>query len=266
MTTTGRRRGTHPDVAGPAPIYVYGIVPAEVRVPDDLHGIGDAQVGAIGDGSVAALISQLPLSQPLGTAADLRAHARVIETVHRSCAVLPMRFGGALENADAVITELLDPYAGDFAGALRRIENHEQFILRGRYLQGAAFAEVLAEDPQVARMSAWLRERDAETHRLEAIQLGRLVARALEHKQRADMDFMREFLEPRVTAIAERAPATPETAVDAAFLVRRPERSAFEQAAEELGRRWDSRIRLRLVGPLPAYDFAQTVETGQWAC
>jgi hypothetical protein len=115
-------------------------------------------------------------------------------------------------------------------------------------------------------MSAWLRERDADAYRLEAIQLGTLVARALEQKQQADMAVMREILEPRVTAIAERVLASPDTAVDAAFLVRRPDRSAFEQAAEELGRRWESRIRLRLVGPLPAYDFTQTPEMEQWAC
>jgi hypothetical protein len=261
-----RSRGRRPRAARLAPVYVYGIVHAGAPVPDDLHGIGDAQVHVVTDGSVAALASQLPSSRPLGTAADLRAHARVIETLFQSCAVLPMRFGAALENTDAVVAELLEPHTDAFAGALQRIGNHEQFVLRGRYLQGAAFAEVLAEDPQVARMSAWLRERDADAHRLEAIRLGALVARALERKQKADMEFMREFLEPRVTAIAERVPASPEIAADAAFLVPRPDRPAFEQAAEELGRRWDSRIRLRLVGPLPAYDFAQTPEAEQWAC
>jgi hypothetical protein len=261
-----RSPGRRPDADELEPVYVYGIVPAGAPVPEGLHGIGDAEVRVVADGSVAALTSQLPPSRPLGTAADLRAHARVIETVYQSCAVLPMRFGAALENTDAVVAELLEPHTQAFVGSLQRIDNHEQFILKGRYLQGAAFAEVLAEHPQVARMSAWLRERDADTHRLESIQLGTLVARALECKQQADMKFMKDFLEHRVTAIAERSPASPEIAVDAAFLVRRPDRSAFEQAAEELGRRWDSRIRLRLVGPLPAYDFAQTVEMGQWAC
>jgi hypothetical protein len=71
---------------------------------------------------------------------------------------------------------------------------------------------------------------------------------------------MTETLEPHATAIVERVPATPEIAVDAAFLVGRPDRRAFERAAEELGRRWESRVRLRLVGPVPAYDFAQLVD------
>jgi hypothetical protein len=261
-----RPRGRRPRAAKLAPIYVYGIVPAGAPVPDDLQGIGDARVHVFACGSVGALTSRLPSSRPLGTAADLRAHARVLEMVYQLCAVLPMRFGGALANADAVLTELLEPHTDAFVEALQRIDNHEQFILKGRYLQGVAFKEVLAEQPQVAHMSARLRERDADAHRLEAIQLGRLVARALERKQQADMEFMREHLEPRVTAISERVPASPDTAVDAAFLVRRPDRSAFEQAAEELGRHWDSRIRLRLVGPLPAYDFAQTPEMDQWAC
>jgi hypothetical protein len=256
------RRG----VAELAPIYIYGIAPAEARVPNDLHGIGDAQVHVFTHGSIAALTSCLPSSRPLGTAADMRAHARVIETIYQSFPVLPMRFGGALADPDSVVAELLEPNSDMFAGALERIDNHEEFTLRGRYQEGAAFREVLAEHPQVARMSAWLRERDADAHRLEAIQLGALVARALERKQQADVEVMREFLEPCVTAIAERVLASPETAVDAAFLVRRPVRSAFEQAAEELGRHWERRIRLRLVGPLPAYDFVQTPEMEQWAC
>ena len=256
---SGRSRVGRSGAVKSEAVYVYGIVPAGLPVPDDLAGVGDAPVRVVADGSVAALTSTLP-SRPLGTAADLRAHARVIETIYQSCAVLPMRFGAALENAHAVVAELLEPHTDAFASALQRIDNHEQFVLRGRYFQGAALSEVLAEDRQVARMSAWLRERDADTHRLEAIQLGTLVARALERKQQADMKFMMELLEPRVTAAIERAPASPEIAVDSAFLVRRPDRPAFEQEAEELGRRWDSRVRLRLVGPLPAYDFAQPVE------
>jgi Gas vesicle synthesis protein GvpL/GvpF len=259
------RRGS-PGVAKPAPIYVYGIVPAGAQLPEGLPGIGDAEVHAVTNGSIAALTSRLPSSRPLGTAADLRAHARVIEAIYQSFPVLPMRFGGALADRDSVVAELLEPNSDMFADALERIDNHEQFILKGRYQDGVAFREVLAEQPQIARLSGWLRERDADTHRLQAIQLGTLVARALERKQQDDMQIMRERLEPRVTAIAERVPASPETAVDAAFLVRRPDRSAFERAAEELGRRWVSRIRLRLVGPLPAYDFAKILEMEQWAC
>lgn len=260
-----RRRGRRQATAQPAPIYVYGVLPARARVPRDVHGIGDAEVQVLSHDCIGALTSRMP-SRPLGTAGDLRAHARVIEAIHQSCPVLPMRFGSALADPDAVISGLLEPNSAMFAAALERVENHEQFIVKGRYNDGAAFAEVLAEQPQIARMSAWLRERDANTHRLEAIQLGTLVARALEQKQQADMQVMREFLQPRVTAIAERVPASPETAVDAAFLVQRPDKSAFEQAAEELGRRWHNRIRLRLVGPLPAYDFTQTPEIRQWAC
>jgi hypothetical protein len=261
-----RRPGRRTGVAEPASIYVYGIVPAGMPVPDDLHGIDDAQVHVFAHGSIAALASRLPSSRPLGTAADLRAHARVIEAIYQSYPVLPMRFGGALADQVAVVAGLLEPNSEILAGALERIDNHEQFTIKGRYKDGVALSEVLAEQPQVARISAWLRERDAETHRLEAIQLGALVARALEGKQQADMEVMRESLGPHVTSIAERVPASPETAVDAAFLVRRPDRSAFEQAAEELGWRWDSRIRLRLVGPFPAYDFAQSPEMEQWAC
>jgi Gas vesicle synthesis protein GvpL/GvpF len=259
------RRPRRPGVAA-EPVYLYGIVPAGASVPDDVHGIGDAQVRVITHDPVAALTSRLPSSRRIGTAADLRAHAKVIEAMYQSCPVLPMRFGGALADPDAVIAGLLEPNSGMFAAALQRIENHEQFILKGRYRDGSALAEVLAEQPQIARLSAWLRERDTEVYRYEAIQLGALVARAVEGKQRSDIQVARELLEPFAAAVAERIPASPEVAVDTAFLVGRPDRAAFERAAEQLGRRWDNRVRLRLVGPLPAYDFTQIPEMEPWAC
>ncbi|HEY2313470.1 MAG TPA: hypothetical protein VGH96_07645, partial [Streptosporangiaceae bacterium] len=44
--TTSRLSARRPGVAA-EPVYLYGIVPAGVPVPDGLHGIGDAQVGVV---------------------------------------------------------------------------------------------------------------------------------------------------------------------------------------------------------------------------
>ena len=43
--------------------------------------------------------------------------------------------------------------------------------------------------------------------------------------------------------------------VNASFLVEDERRTAFEQAAEELAKYWNGRVRLRLLGPLAPYDF-----------
>ena len=79
----------------------------------------------------------------------------------------------------------------------------------------------------------------------------------------ADLQTLVGAVAPYAAAIAPRASSAVDGAVDAAFLVRRPQRSGFEQAAEDLARFWRNRIRLRLLGPLAPYDFAGTLPGGR---
>jgi hypothetical protein len=212
---------------------------------------------------IAAAISVVSADRPLGTPADLRAHASVLDALARSAAVLPMRFGGVLGDENAVVTELLEPHHAAFADRLDRLDGHAQFTIKGRYVDEVALREVLAEEPRVRRLRNLLRGRDAGSGRGPRIQLGELVARALELKRMADTQVLTGALAPHVTAVAERAPTSPDTAVDAAFLVAVSHRRGFEEAAEQLGRRWQGRIRLRLVGPVAPYDFAQPLDRGE---
>jgi hypothetical protein len=112
------------------------------------------------------------------------------------------------------------------------------------------------------RLRELLAGRDINIYQPESMRLGELVVRALERKRTADLQTLANLAAPYAAAIAPRSPSAADGAVDAAFLVRRPQRPAFEQAAEELARRWRDRIRLRLLGPLPPYDFTETVGGG----
>jgi hypothetical protein len=52
-----------------------------------------------------------------------------------------------------------------------------------------------------------------------------------------------------------RTPGSPDDVLDAAFLVPAESADAFENRVEDAGRRRAERLRFRLVGPSPAYDF-----------
>jgi hypothetical protein len=251
---------THASRGGPC--YVYGIVPAAAPVPGGLAGVGKAgRVAAVPCGRVAAIISPVAADQPLGTPADLRTHASVVDLLAQSAAVLPMQFGGVLADEGAVLAELLEPYEAEFAERLDMLGGHDQFTVKGRYEHDAALREILAEEPGIMRLRERLRGKDDAAlqdpaSRGEAIRLGEIVARALERKQAADTGTLARTLAPHAAAVMEHAPATPGTAADVAFLVARTHRGDFEQAVEDLGRAWQDRIRLRLTGPLAPYDFA----------
>jgi Gas vesicle synthesis protein GvpL/GvpF len=236
--------------------YVYGIVAAQTRTPADLTGIDGQSCQVTGPcGAIAGLISPMPAERPIGTAEDLRTHARVIEAVARSSAILPMQFGAVMADQDAVQAELLEPYHDEFAGRLARLRGCDQFTVKGKYEGDIALREVVTEEPDIRQLSERMRGRDELASRGGNIRLGELVAQALERKRRADTEVMAEALAAHAAAVAERPSGAPDVAADMAFLVPRQRQRGFEQAAEELAQHWQGRVRLRLVGPLPPYDF-----------
>ncbi|HUA30429.1 MAG TPA: GvpL/GvpF family gas vesicle protein [Streptosporangiaceae bacterium] len=238
--------------------YVYGIVPARTPAPADLTGIDGRSCQVTGScGAIAAIVSPTPAGRPLGTAGDLRTHARVVEAAARSSAILPLQFGAVMADNDAVHAELLEPYQEEFADRLARLRECDQFTVKGRYEGDVALREVVAEEPDIRRLSERLRDRDEVASRGGNIQLGEMVARALECKREADAEVVAEALAEHAAAMAEHPSEAPDVAADMAFLVPRARQRGFEGAAEALAHQWQGRIRLRLVGPLPPYDFTQ---------
>jgi hypothetical protein len=229
-----------------------------------LTGTGESpgHVTLLRYGAIAAIVSGVRTDRPLGTPADARAHAHVLAVMAETGAVLPMRFGAVMAEGEAIVAELLGPHHDRFAASLARLHGHQQFTIKGKYVADAALREILAAEPEAMRLRELLAGRDISIYQRESMRLGELVARALDRKRAADLQTMAHLVAPYATAIVPRSPSAADGAVDAAFLVRRPQRPAFEQAAEDLARRWRDRIRLRMLGPLPAYDFAETLPGG----
>ncbi len=235
--------------------YVYGLVGADTRLPDDLTGLGPSgKVSTIVHGDVAAIVSDVPLDRPLGTRDDLLAHESVVDTVAASAAVLPMRFPAVVE-ADGVVEELLAPHHDRFVTALGELEGRVQYTLKGRYEQDVVLREVLEGDPEIQALQAEVRDLPEDATYHQRLRLGELVVGALEERRDDEAAQLVERLEPHAVGVVEHHPGQPDDVVNVAFLVEREHAQEFEDAVEQLGEQLHGRVRLRLLGPLAPYDF-----------
>ncbi|WP_433338641.1 GvpL/GvpF family gas vesicle protein [Spirillospora sp. CA-294931] len=242
--------------APPAPQYVYGITRSGITLPEGLTGLDERPVRLIEHGPCAAVTGDLPQNRPLGERADLIAHERVLESlVNTGVAVLPFRFGAALAAPAAVREELLAGNADRLTEIVDRVDGHVELRLRGSYVQETVLREVLSAEPQIADLNRALRDLPEDATHYERIRLGELIAQALRARRDQDAQAVMEVLEPAAEAVVRRPPAREEDVLDAAFLVRADRREAFADLVAGLARDHDGRVRLRLVGPLPPYDF-----------
>lgn len=239
--------------------YVYGILPADVELTPDAAGIGDCDVGLVRHGEIAALVSEVDVTTPLGRPEDLAAHERLLDAAAVEVPVLPVRFGAVLTDAGAVAQELLATHHDQFRAALQELEGRVEYLVKARYREGAVLREILSENPEAARLRAAMRERPEETTRDIRMRLGELINQEIEARRATDGRRVVEALGRYAVAHNERPPTHHEDAAHVAFLVETEQRARFEKAVEELTRDWRDRVDMRLLGPLAPYDFVVTV-------
>jgi Gas vesicle synthesis protein GvpL/GvpF len=245
-------------------IYVYGIVPADVEVEKDAKGLGDppAKVKVIREGDIAALVSPVKTDQPLGNPECLQAHAQLLDGTASVAPVLPMRFGAVMTDENAVAEELLRANRDEFASALRQLEGHAEFIIKGRYDEQAILSEVLSESEEARELREDIRAKSEDAGRNSRIALGELINKAIEAKRSADTQKVLNAIEGLVAQVNVREPTHELDAVYVAVLAEVERQEDLQEVVEELADNWDGRVEMRLRGPLAAYDFVVTKKPG----
>lgn len=238
-----------------AGVYVYGIVRAETPVPDDLATVGGSELQRVRSGPLDALVGEVDLDRPLGLRDDLLAHEGVLDAVAADSTVLPLRFGGVVQDLAAVRDELLAGNQNRFESILTELDGLVQFTLHGRYLDQVHLREIVEEDPEVRELREALQGVPEDSAHTERVRLGELVSAAVERKRQQAVEAALAALETHAVATSVRDVSGQDDALSIALLVDRARVENFQRAVDELGEDLADRVRLRLLGPLAPYDF-----------
>jgi len=259
QASAGSRRGT--DAKQEKGIYVYGVLPADIELASEMTGVGDpaGQVRIIRSDGLAALVSEVDVSKPLGSPEDLAAHQQIVDGTAAEVPVLPARFGAVLPSEEAVAEDLLAPNEDEFHDALSELDGRAQYVVKGRYVEKAVLREVLSENRQAARLASKIRGADPDATRDARIKLGQIINDVVTAKRHKDTHALGNAMEGHCVASVVREPTHELDAAHVAFLVKTDEESEVEQVVEDLARDWEGRIEVRLLGPMAAYDFVGSV-------
>jgi hypothetical protein len=247
-------------------IYLYAVCAGSDDTKIEATGVGggDAPVRRLRADGLAAIVSDVPVG-PLTAARDLRSHWRVLEEAASHATVLPVRFGTVLDSEHAVRSEFLDPNAERLKAVLEELEGKAQLTVKGFYDEDRLMRAVVERSPEVARLRERTRQLPEAATYYDRIRLGELVASEVERLRADDTDLVLARLEPLAVAATAEAPTTRDGAVNAAFLVERARIDAFTERVRQLTEELGERVRLRYIGPLPPYSFADEEAVGTWA-
>jgi hypothetical protein len=245
-------------------VWVYGVVPAGAALKELERREGLPDVWLVEAGDVAAIVGDVPEDDEKATRNQALAHARVLEAAVVDAPVVPFRFGIIVPDDQKVGSDLLDAYHDDLAQHLRNVDDRVQMTLKVYYHEEAVLREIVEREPEVGRLRDAMRERPEEAARDLRAQLGELVSNAVEQRRQRDAADILERLKPVSESGAVEGLETEFMVLNVPFLVERDRQREFEDAVEEVAQERQERMRFRLIGPQPPYNFID-VEEPAWA-
>jgi hypothetical protein len=245
-------------------IYIYAIVPAGERQALDVAGVWPAepQVRTVRGDTLAAVVSAAPPVDFRALSRDdavhyLLAHQRVVESVMRISAALPVKFGTTLPDEIAV-ANMLARGTAVLAPPLAELSQHVQVELVVSWGIDDILREIAVEDAVVQLKTQFAAQAGGATSD-QRTAIGKLVKESIDRRR----DHYRSRIVTTVRSVSadlvENALMDDRMIVNLALLLAKDSSNALDHRLAELDSEFGSRLNFRCVGPLPPYSFA-TVE------
>jgi hypothetical protein len=244
------------------PEYVYGVVAADAPTPSS-RGLRDESIRVVAaqDG-VAALISRVDDSELALGREEVLAHSQVLSDALAGGPVLPMRLGIVMDSEDDVRERLLEVHAPELRDQLAALQDKFEASVRVVYEEAALMGEVVASNPDVARLRQAIQGREPDATYYERIQLGQLVSEAVERIREADAERLLSALRQVSLDQSVMAPAHERVALNASFLLDKRSSREFDEVLEAMAEGQAGRLRFRYTGPLPPHSFVELAGVG----
>ena len=235
--------------------YVYGVVRSGSLNAIGAEGVSGLPVEIVDGEGVASLVTDLRADELRIRRRDLRRHLDVIEEAFGKTTILPCRFGTLVDSRTDVQTELLDARRDELLNGLAHLDGRVQLNVKATYDEDVLLAEIVANDPEVARLREATRTL-GDAGYYERLRLGERVAAAVAAKREEDAARILDALGAEAEDVVLDAPPA-DAALKASFLVQRNRLERFDNALEQTATAEQPTLRFDVIGPLPPTAFAE---------
>ena len=241
--------------------YIYAIAAIQEEKHFGPIGIGGegSDVSTVCYQDIGAVLSPSPVKEYPITRANTLAHQKVMETVMADYPMLPVRFGTIAEGLEMIREKVLKDRYKELKDLLQYHRDKVELGLKALWPQmEAVFNEIIEENREIKRLKQRLMSGRGGTQR-DQVKLGEMVKKALETKKgREERELLQNLKGLSVEHKTNRVFGD-QMITNSAFLVKKEQEKAFDQAVDTLSHRYNGRMKLKYVGPVPPCNFVEIV-------
>jgi hypothetical protein len=238
-------------------IYIYGLVRSNETHPVVSPAVVDltAPLRFVMAGEVAALISTVPSDDITANRRNMMTHTRALEVAMQDRTILPMRFGMVAASEGHVVRGIR-PQIPRILGMIEDIADRIEAGVRMTWDEPMLIREVVAETPALKKLGEKLKGKsEAETY-YDRIELGRATNEALKAKRDREAVQILDRLATHAIRKVSHKPGEDMVVLNAALLLDRARERSFMNEVEAIERENGDRLRIKVVSPVPPYNFA----------
>lgn len=239
--------------------YIYAIVATKQEKSLGPIGIGDqeSEVLTLCYQDIGAVISESPVVKYSVSRANSMAHQKVMEEAMEHYPMLPVRFGAVAEGIDVIKQKLLEGRYKELKELLMYHQDKVELGLKALWPEmKSIFQEIVEENREIGRLKERLMSRKGGPQQ-DQVRLGEMVKKALDVKKAREEKRILDSLKGLWVEQKANNLFGDQMITNTAFLVRKDQEKAFDDAIDNLNEIYDGRIKLKYVGPVPPCNFVE---------
>jgi hypothetical protein len=249
--------------------YIYGIINGglptarrEEPYPEGIHAVAFKDIAAIV--ADAEIIDLANLSKE-ALAHFLLAHQRMIERLMgNDITIIPVRLGTFAVN-EVEVLQILERGYDAIAKTFSRIDGKVEDDVVAMWTDPGVVLKEIAGEPDIRALREEVLAKKEGITVEDQMRVGFLVKKRFDERKKQYALEIVDALKEVSQNQKEHECLDDAMVMNEAFLISRCSLTGFMEKLEELGKRFDSLIRFRCVGPLPAYSFS-TLEVRKVDC
>ncbi|MBY0577699.1 MAG: GvpL/GvpF family gas vesicle protein [Burkholderiales bacterium] len=244
--------------------YVYAITDQGEAHTYGKIGLEGAQVYAISEGPLAAIVSDVTDKRVRPERAKLAAHHAVIAKLMEEGTVLPMAFG-TIASSPKALQKVLRTNKDSFQAHLQHVKGKVEMGLRVAWDVPNVFEYFVSRHADLMSLRDDLYLRRRQPSRDEKIALGRLFDQLLLDERQAHTDAVIKVLSPHCVEIKENKLREEREVMRLACLIDRDAQKRFEDGVFEAAHLFDDSFAFDFNGPWSPYNFVDGSDLSEGA-
>ena len=239
--------------------YIYCIIKETENKSFGLTGINNREVNPVHYKDIAAVVSNTPVINfdrldKKELTKHVAIHQKVQEVVMKDYDVCPMAFGVIAPSVDEV-QRILERVYLQFKTALKKIEGKAEFVVQVWWDQRKLLKELANTNPEIQKLKQEMSLKSSILGMPIKLKVGKLIYEKVENQREAYIKDVREELDSLSYDSTLNKLIEDEMIANFSFLIERAKEPELDKKMQELGKKYEGKLRFKYIGPMPPYSF-----------